>query len=40
MYTDENKSHLQKLLKQQGEHQSHIQQLENDWEIYYEQLEG
>jgi len=40
IYSDENKSQLQKLLKQQGEYQSHIQQLETEWEIHYEQLEG
>jgi ATP-binding cassette subfamily F protein 3 len=40
IYTDENKNQLKKLLKQQGEFQSSIQQLETDWEINYEKLEG
>jgi len=40
IYADENKNQLQTLLKQQGEHQSNVQQLETEWETYYEQLEG
>lgn len=40
IYSDDNKTQLQQLLKQQGEHQTTILRLEGEWEDYYEQLEG
>ncbi|MGS2716861.1 ATP-binding cassette domain-containing protein [Eionea flava] len=40
IYEDSNKKELQTLLKQQGEHQSKEQELETQWESYYEELEG